>query len=233
MLRFSAPDLFGESLDLSYVPIKEVIKWSDNPKKHDFGAIITSIETNGFRDPSAFDETLNGLVEGNGRAEALIIMQKQGKAIPRGILTTKEGDWCMPILFGINSKSAAMAARYAIDHNNLTMLGGDFSLHDVAKMWERDGYIKVLEELAETNTMPVSMDFDDLSALIAGNSGDEFEEKIYEKDEADELNDDYWIKIQLAPELYERWIQATFDFGKDDLSKLAGLLNAYEELNLK
>lgn len=171
--------LEGEAVKLEYIPISEVIRWGDNPKLHNVGDIINSIETNGFRDPPAYDAQLGALVEGNGRTEALLLMMQENKPLPRGVLKNKDTqEWCMPILFGIDSKSRAAATRYAIDHNNLVMSGGDFSLYDISRLWDRDKYLMVLQEVSDDEEgMPLTVDLDDLSSLMnsnifAGNDSD-------------------------------------------------------------
>lgn len=163
--------LEGEAVKLEYIPISEVIRWGDNPKLHNIGDIINSIEQHGFRDPPTYDAQLGALVEGNGRTEALSIMMTDNKPLPRGVLKNKDTqEWCMPILFGIDSKSRAAATRYAIDHNNLVMSGGDFSLYDISRLWDRDKYLMVLQEVSDDDEgMPLTVDLDDLSSLMNSN----------------------------------------------------------------
>lgn len=157
--------LSGEKLFLQYVPVSQAVLWEDNAKLHDIGAIIVSIEEHGFRDPPAWDAELNAVVEGNGRITALQMMEQQGKALPRGILKNDGGQWCVPMLFGIDAKSVLAAKRYGIDHNNLTMAGGDFTVWDIARMWDTAGYIMTLDELAAYDVLPVSLDYDDLQLI--------------------------------------------------------------------
>lgn len=159
--------LTGTPIELRYVRVKDVLFWDNNPKKHSLDAIIGSIKEHGFRDPSAYDATLNGLVEGNGRAEALSLMQKNKFDVPRGILVDKEtGDWCMPVLFGIDAPSKLAAERYAIDHNNLTMLGGDFTAYDMAKMWETAGYKSILGTFKDAKAQTFSLDANDIHMIL-------------------------------------------------------------------
>lgn len=157
----------GEALNLFYVRLSSVNLWEENPKKHAMGNIIESIQKNGFRDPPAWDEKLKAVIEGNGRIEALQLMEREGYDLPRGILKHKtEGYWCVPVLFGIDSESKDDARRYAIDHNNLTVLGGDFTLYDVAKLWERDGYLDILSSFENSDNFPISVDREDFTILL-------------------------------------------------------------------
>lgn len=157
--------LNGERVMLRYIPVQDAVLWEGNSKLHDIGALITSIEEHGFRDPPAWDSKLGAIVEGNGRTTALQMMEQQGRAIPRGIVEDENGRWCMPVLFGLDAKSQIAATKYGIDHNNLTMLGGDFTLHDISRMWDTEKYILTLDELASHNEMPVSIGYDDLEFI--------------------------------------------------------------------
>jgi len=181
--------LQGEAVILYYIPLQQAKLWPDNSKKHDIGAIIESIESYGFRDPPTYDAQLEALVEGNGRTEALDIMRRQEHEVPRGILINKEtGDWCIPVLFGIDATSQAMAQRYAIDHNNITMLGGDLTVFDIEKMWDRDKYISILQDLSDNDRLPVSVDPEDLQLLLESMEEDvELEDPGAQMDRADEL----------------------------------------------
>lgn len=122
----------GDELAIRHVPLDQVRRWDRNPKKHDFGALIQSIARYGFKDPPKFEPALNagkgGIVEGNGRAEALTMMQADGQEPPRGVAVDPEGRWCMPVLFGVDARSKAEAESYGIDHNNLTLSGGDLGI---------------------------------------------------------------------------------------------------------
>lgn len=168
-LAIDADTLVGdERLTLHYVRVQTVPLWGENPKRHHLGGIIESIETNGFRDPATWDSELGGVIEGNGRVTALRMMEDKAYLIPRGILKHKiEGYWCMPVLFGVDAKSRSAAESYAIDHNNLTLLGGEFSFYDVVKMWDQDAYAQVLQGLSDEGDMPVTVDYEDLNLLLS------------------------------------------------------------------
>lgn len=178
--RSMVPDLVGDGelnferedggLSLHYVLVDDLVLLDGNPKLHDMGKLSASIVENGFRDPPSWDETLNdgkgGLVEGNGRAECLKMMQDQGQAVPRGIATNSQGLWAVPVLFGCNAHSENAAKRYSIDHNNLTLSGGSFTALDMSRMYRADLYIPFLEGLAKSDDLPGTIDGDDLDLLI-------------------------------------------------------------------
>lgn len=194
----------GEKLELRYVPLEQAVLWERNAKKHDFGAIIKSIRRHGFLDPMKFDARLNdgrgGIVEGNGRATALRDMCAQSETLPRGIVQNGKG-WLVPILFGVDAESQAAAESYAIDHNNITMLGGDFDMLEIAKMWEGDAYAKLLQDLQAAEMPPVSMDDDDIAAFLRAMDaeklpeGDDDEHAGELVDKAEELNKVWQVKL--------------------------------------
>lgn len=188
----------SEQLELRYVALSEVRCWDRNPKRHDMGGIIQSIERHGFKDPPKFEPTLNdgagGLVEGNGRDEALAAMRQSGYAPPRGILV-KDGEWYLPILFGVDAESQAAAESYAVDHNNLVMAGGDFTDLDMAKLWDSVAYAEIIRDLAEVAELPVSLDetaVDSLlAALLDGAADNLLDVKFKEYDESVENDVEY------------------------------------------
>lgn len=179
--------LEGEVLHLYYVPVEQATLWEDNPKESNIGDIINSIQKNGFRDPPAYDSTLEALVEGNHRSIALKMMETQSYELPRGIAKDKDGRWCMPILFGIDSKSRMDAQRYAIDHNNLTMSGGDFTAYDMARMWNPEKYKEILKGFVDDGIAPVSIDLDSIDMLLNGVDFDLYDDV---SDKADDMIDD-------------------------------------------
>lgn len=188
MQLIDADRVSGETLTIKFVALSELAAmmsrgealWQRNCKKHDIGALHQSIVRNGFRDCAAWDKTLNdgngGLVYGNGRTEVLVSllldMKSRNEEPPRGIpIDIDSGEWCIPIKFGLDSESEAAAMSFAIDHNNLTMSGGDFDLTDMLKMWDED--IKgLLVDLAEVDMLPVTFDADSIGTLLSDMSPD-------------------------------------------------------------
>lgn len=190
----------SEALVLKYIPVQSVQKWGDNPKNHDIGLIVQSIKKNGFLDPPKWDTSLQGLVEGNGRTTALKMMEKQGDELPRGILVSKEtGEWCMPILFGLDAATYVDAVKYAVDHNNLTMAGGDFTPYDMARMWDNEGYKAILGVFRDAGEAPVSMDMEDIDVLIDGFEFDPIDEDLTDLADSgiDELEDREGIVLKV------------------------------------
>lgn len=154
-------------LELRYVRLSDLVLWDRNPKRHDIGAIIESLRRHGMRDPAAYDATLGALVYGNGRTQAMAQMKRGKEAPPAMVEVAEDGEWLVPVVFGADSKSLQAAESFAIDHNNLTMMGSDFTAYDIEELWDSDKYVKLLEELAADAELPVTVDGDDLEALVA------------------------------------------------------------------
>jgi hypothetical protein len=157
-----------DRLELRYIPLAQARRWDENPKRHDLDALVRSIETHGFGDPPKFDSTLGALVYGNGRTEALERMRQAGQEPPRGIGVTDDGDWAVPVIFGVDAESRAAAVAFAIDHNNLTLLGGGLSVEDVLQIWDEEGLQRVLAEMPDAGALLASLDAADVDALLSG-----------------------------------------------------------------
>jgi hypothetical protein len=76
------------------------------------------------------------------------------------------GEWCVPVKFGVDAVTQNEAVALAIDHNNLTMLGGDFNAADIAKMWDTPAYVALLKTSADAECLPVSVEPIDLADLM-------------------------------------------------------------------
>ena len=158
-----------EKLKLRYVPLSQAKLWDDNPKLHDIGALMRSIQLHGFGDPPKYDAKLEGLVYGNGRTEALVRMREEGMAPPRGVVALEDDeDWAVPIIFGVDAASRAAAVAFAIDHNNLGLLGGNLGFTDLIAIWDEEGLQKVLADVPDAGALLASLDSDDIAALLTG-----------------------------------------------------------------
>lgn len=166
--------LMSESLSLQYVPLSHLVgKFLEgNPKLHDIDKICESIVRYGFRDPLALDKTADAIVEGNGRLEAVMKLNAyMSNDPPRGIKTDADGGWLVPVLVGLDADSVEEAKAYSIDHNNLSLEGGDFTPFDFARLYSIENYGEFLQELSDSETMPVSVPQEDLSLLLSSISG--------------------------------------------------------------
>lgn len=229
---------FNDPPHIAWVKVREAVGllWAGNPKMHDLGAVIQSIERYGFQELPKFDAALpnvgggqGAIKAGNGRVEALAAMEKDGYGLPRGLAVEAEGGaWAMPLLVGTDADSLEAAKAYAIDSNNLTMLGGDFDPFDLVKMWE-PGYADLLLGLGQAEKLPVSVDGEFLDTLLQFNkppSLDDLEGKY-----GDPMERDFWpvIRVQVAPEIFELYQSFMAQLpGADEAAKFAKLMEAVD-----
>jgi hypothetical protein len=157
-----------EKLKLRYVPLSQAKLWEQNPKLHDLDALIRSIETHGFGDPPKYDAALGALVYGNGRTEALERMRREEMTPPRGVLRLEDGDWAVPVIFGVDAESRAAATAFAIDHNNLTLRGGSLGLTDLLAIWDEECLVEVLRDAPDAGALLASLDCGEVEALLGG-----------------------------------------------------------------
>lgn len=157
-----------DAIALHYVSLDDLAETflDGNSKKHDVDKIIESIRRYGFRDPIAFDPVLNegagGIIEGNGRLEALSAMRDRGINLPRGL---KE-EWQVPVLFGVNSNSEAEAIAYSIEHNWSVLWGSDADLEQMLSLFEEEALTEQLRVLDGENSLPLSVD-ENLDELLS------------------------------------------------------------------
>ena len=178
-----------DRLELRYIPLSQARRWDENPKRHDLDALVRSIETHGFGDPAKYDSTLGALVYGNRRTEALERMRQAGKQPPRGIGVTGDGDWAVPVIFGVDAASHAAAVAFAIDHNNLTLLGGDLDLESMLSIWDEELLRNLLADTPDAGELLASLGEVDVAAMLrkleSGGPPPE-EEELEEPDEETE-----------------------------------------------
>lgn len=169
-------NLVGEQTETRWIPVEmaAALGWKENPKSHDINAVVDSIAKYGFRDKPAFDANLHNInggkgaiIYGNGRIEALMWMYKQKRDVPRGIKVDKEtGKWYVPIEYGLDAKNEEQAMAFAIDHNSLTLMGGDLSLSESVKIYDEAALIDILQTVYNAEEVSISFDPADLQSLI-------------------------------------------------------------------
>jgi len=204
---------------IEWVTVKNAYKllWEKNPKLHDVGSIVQSILEHGWQEIPKYDSTLAAIKAGNGRIEAIYFMERDGikpdgALCPRGIIVTNDGDWAVPVLFGVDAPSVEAAEAYAVDSNNLVMAGGDFTTFDYLRMWDADGYIEIIKDLSAKGVMPKSVDQDDLDFLLQLQDGF-FEPGAY--DDGDDTASPYKYTLRIS---------------SDDISKLEASAGAVREI---
>lgn len=185
-------------LSLRYIPISRAELFDSNAKLHNIDQIIQSIARYGFKSACKWEGTLNdgrgGIVAGNGRVEALRVMEERGDELPIGIAQDETGEWCVPVLFGVEAESEAIARAYALDDNNLTLLGGDLALADLKKLYNQELLMSELEKLAQSGDLPVTFDNDfvenSLELLTGNDSTDSSEEDSGRLSDTKEIDTD-------------------------------------------
>jgi hypothetical protein len=227
-----------ELLRVEYVPLDLAMIWDDNKKKHSLPQLIASIERYGFKDLPKFEPRLNegrgGIVEGNGRFEALGEMRRKSYPVPRGVQEL-DGQWLVPVLFGVDAASEAAAEAYGIDHNNLT-LAGAVDVYSMLSLWQ-DGFSEQLQQLSEYDALPVSVTLADLDVARYWESPDELAPTL------DELEDQYgdadasdvWpiIKVQVSPETHNLWKSLMRATGvENEADAMARVLGAVDTTSL-
>jgi hypothetical protein len=187
-------------LILKYIPISKAELFDNNAKLHNLDQIIQSIARYGFKSACKWEGTLNdgrgGIVAGNGRVEALREMERRGNDLPIGIAQdTETGEWCLPVLFGVEASSEAIARAYALDDNNLTLLGGDFAVADLMRLYDQELLMSELEELGRSGEQPVTFDnnfVENALQFLAGENSSSNDNEDDRESSTKEINtDDY------------------------------------------
>lgn len=187
----------GDELQIHYVPLDAISNHflEGNSKRHDIGTLAQSVDRYSFRDPIAFDRTLNngkgGIVEGNGRLELLCQLKEQGQDPPKGI-KTKGDQWFIPCVFGVDADSEAEAIAYSVSHNLSPLWGGEFTFLDSIKLFDESLLESQLTGLAEFDALPVGIDGSDVDLWLSG--GD-----LAESDDSDGSSGD----PPIAPDDYQ------------------------------
>lgn len=142
-----------------YEPIDALKPHPRNPKDHDLGAIIVSIQRFGYVTPIIVDERSSLVVSGHGRILALQAMRADGQAPPSNIEVNKAGEWCAPVLRGVRFNSDAELDAFLIADNQLTVRGG----------WNEPSLVKMLQSLHDHDPLLMTVtgfDGDDLQTLL-------------------------------------------------------------------
>lgn len=143
----------------TYEPLDELISrhHPENPKDHDIGNLIESIQEFGFVRNVMINETDGRLLYGHGTTEALWRMYEEDYEVPKRIKVRDDGMWLVPTDRGVEiSEERAMA--YVIADNRHAELGG----------WNEPRLVDNLIKLAgkDGGLRGTGYDGDDLDKLI-------------------------------------------------------------------
>jgi hypothetical protein len=166
----------GDELQIHYIELSSLADKfiENNSKLHSMSDLQESVDRYSFRDPIAFDMTLNGgeggIIEGNGRLEYLLYAKGAKQPAPRGIRDVG-GKWYVPVVFGVNAESEGDAIAYSISHNLSAMWGSNLSFLDQSRLFSEDLLKVQLTGLAENDgVFPVGLDGSDFSLWMGLNS---------------------------------------------------------------
>jgi hypothetical protein len=168
----------SDEIRIEYVPLKDVVRWPKNPRKHAETVIASSIRRFGFVRPLLRDDRTGVLVAGHGRLDVLLAMKAAGENPPAHVRASESGDWLVPVLCGISWKSDADAGQCALAVNQLVKAGGydDELLGDVFRELQDSG-----ADLSDTGFS--SARIKELLDSDPAPAGDEDEDPINEDDE--------------------------------------------------
>lgn len=138
------------------VALDSIVHLPRNPKDHDVGLIIQSIQRWGFVDPMVINRRTGYLIAGHGRDKALVMMREQGMTAPDGI-QVDSSIWRVPV-YAVDVPADQEEA-LAIALNRSTEMGG----------WDEPMLTKVLSDLAaqgEDALHGTGYDLDDVNVML-------------------------------------------------------------------
>lgn len=201
-----------------YEPIDALKPHPKNPKDHDLGAIIRSIQRFGYVTPIVIDERSSLVVSGHGRIQALAFMKKDGQEPPANVELDKKGAWMVPVIHGVRFNSDAELDAFLIADNQTSFLGG----------WNEPALAGLLAELRERDAslmLTTGFDDEDLNDLLHILNAPDLEQAAEKFGDFDDS--ELWptIKLRVAPTVYERYIVLMQDAeGETDSDKFQSLL---------
>jgi hypothetical protein len=161
----------AEELTLRLVPLDALALWAGNPKRHDLQQLMESIRKYGLKVVPRYEPRLNGgegaIVAGNGRVLALREMKDAGEPPPRGILVDDEGQWLVPVLYGVNAATEHEAQAFGIDDNALTLGGSALGVEDLLRLFDETALEALLRDAPDAGELLVSLSAADVDALLA------------------------------------------------------------------
>ena len=147
----SVPDLRIEYMDLA-----SLVRAPRNPKRHDLGALHTSLSRFGFVNPILLDDRTGQIVAGHGRLDTLQQLKAGGGPPPKRVKALNNS-WLIPVIRGVTFDSDIEAEGYLLADNQTTILGG----------WDDAQLAEMLSDLAAQGAMEgTGFDGDDLDKLL-------------------------------------------------------------------
>lgn len=160
---------------LEYMRLDQLPPWPRNPKKHDIPTLQKSLMRFGWVLPVILDEDSKRLLAGHGRCETALSLkamsekdrvEKFGAAMPDRVRLAKDGEWMIPVLRGVQFKSAKEAEAYLLADNRTNELGG----------WDDEMLTEMLRDLQASGDTAdlagVGWDDGEINALIRATNSD-------------------------------------------------------------
>ena len=172
------------SLTLTYISLNDLVSkfLIGNSKKHDADRLKESYLKYGFRDPVAIDKNLNngngGIIEGNGRIEALKSLFDEDYLPPKNI-EVRDNIWYVPVIFGGDADDEQSAIAFSIEHNLSVLWGSEFSSEEMLKLFDAEAIASQLSELMNTESIPITFkdNTDEILSLL--NSDDKNADSVF------------------------------------------------------
>lgn len=114
-----------QRLRIEYMALSLLKEHEGNAKLHDLEELDGSVESFGFNDPIAINETTKTILEGHGRREYLAKRKEEGRQPPKGVvIDVKTMEWLVPVLRGVAFDTDEEAEAYLTAHNEIGKRAG-------------------------------------------------------------------------------------------------------------
>ena len=113
-----------QQLALELKALSKLREDPDNARDHDPEELARAFKRFGFNDPIEIDSVDGMIAAGHGRKQTLEMMKASGEEPPDNILQDESGEWLVPCVIGIRSKSKKEARAYRIANNKQGEHGG-------------------------------------------------------------------------------------------------------------
>lgn len=113
-------------LRLEHMSVDELVGWKvhGNPKSHDLGIIISSMERFGFTVPIVVDEKQKRIADGHGRLDALLDFRRRKADPPGNVSVNDDGQWMVPVFRGGSWDNEAELRTFLVTVNRSVERGG-------------------------------------------------------------------------------------------------------------
>lgn len=146
--------------EAGWLALDEARRLPRNPKRHDVGAIASSVARFGVLEIPVINRRTGRLLAGHGRIDALQAMKAQGRRAPRGIRVGPAGRWLVFVRWVDLPEREEEAAALALNRT-----------HDLGGGYDDQVLVQILADLAAGGDGALAgtgYDADDVDALLRG-----------------------------------------------------------------